>query len=412
MGQVTGRKVTFAFADEGTYGSATGVTATERMYLVSSGLNGSVARAIDQTLSGYRGQLQSIQGDTTVGGSIPVVVAPESIGRWLKHLIGAPTVYAPVTVASAVPGVEVLRASAASATGAGTLTYTHSGTTLAWAENGDTAGTAVNISAGGRFTITSTSGESVYVNVTPGSLPGTDDTATVTVVTGAYEHVFTVGNLPTGFLVEANLGTDIAEAYRWIRYLGCRIAQGQFTFSPSGFIEASFDVRGASFSNAAGATLDATPDDYGHSAFSMFNATIKEAGAAIATCTNVQLTYNNDLDDSNRVIGGGGILGSMPEGFANISGNATFLFSTADQLNKAIAGTETSLEIAVTKGTGAGTDGNEQLVMRIPRLLFEATTPNVEGPRGLRLPLNFTTHRGTGAEHGFEVSLRNTRSTI
>lgn len=412
MGQVTGRKVQFNIADGSTFGSSASVTSTERAYVLSNSVAGTIARITDETLSGFRGQPASIPGNTDVAGSVPVNVAPESIGRWLKHLLGPATVYAPVTVSSPIAGVEVLFASAGSAAGVGTLTWTASGTTLTWAEQGDTAGSAVDVSGGGRFTILSNSGESVVVNVTPADF-GANDTATVTVVAGAYEHVFTVSEPPAGGLVmEANLGADITAGSRWIQYVGGRVRQCQFQMGASGFLQAAMDLIFSGFSNTAGAALDASPDDFGHSAFSAFGATLKEAGAVIATARTLQFTVNNDVDDTDRTIGSQGRLNQIEVGSLQVTGSAEFTFSDPVLLNKAIAGTETSLELALTKGTGAGTANNERLVVSLPHMLYQATTPGVNGPRGLVLPLNFNTHRASGVEHGLEFRLRNTRASI
>lgn len=412
MGQVTGRGVAMAFFTEGTYNSASGISATEKLYCASNSLAGTIARLRDPTLSGFRGQPQSIEGDTDLTGDIVMMLAPESIGPWLKHTMGTVTTYVPVTESSAIPGVEALRANTGSATGAGTLTWTASGTTLTWAENGDTAGSAVNVGAGGRFSILSNNGQILYVETTP-ALFGADDTSTVTVATGSYEHVFTAGALPVGLGVEVNYGTDIASAYRWMQFLGLRVSQLRLQMTPSGFIQATFSVRGASFNNIAGATLDASPDDFGHTAMSMRSVSTITEGAATATnITSLNIQIDNDLDDSNRVIGGGGVRGSLPEGFCNVSGTVEALFNSATLLNKALNGTESSLVLPVVKGTGNGTAGNEYFAIRLPRYLYEAATPPINGPRGVRTSFNLNAHRPSTGELDLELVLRNTRATV
>lgn len=82
---------------------------------------------------------------------------------------------------SNVTGVSVSNASG-NATGAGTLTYTHTGTTLSWAQNGGAAGAAVDVSAGGDFWLEDADGiAAIKVNVTPGSLPGSDQSDALTI---------------------------------------------------------------------------------------------------------------------------------------------------------------------------------------------------------------------------------------
>ena len=64
--------------------------------------------------------------------------------------------------------------------GAYQLAFTLAGTTLAWG-----GGTAVNVSAGGDFTLTATDGSQALATVTAGSLPGADAADNITL-----PHVF------------------------------------------------------------------------------------------------------------------------------------------------------------------------------------------------------------------------------
>lgn len=72
--------------------------------------------------------------------------------------------------------VEVLGVEDGSANGQGILTFTLSGTTLQWRENGDvTSGAGVNVSGGGYFTLASGNGKKIRVYV-DATLPGTNTT--------------------------------------------------------------------------------------------------------------------------------------------------------------------------------------------------------------------------------------------
>lgn len=414
MTQAIGRKLVVSAINESTFGTTPGGPSAEKLYVKSFGVGGTIAQIIDETLSGFRGLPQSIEGNKDVTGNVAINVSPQSIAKWLKHLLGlnATTYAVAKRSTSTITGVEILYAETATTAGNGTLTFTASGTTLTWAPSGDTAGAGVDISAGGDFTITSTGGKDLYVRVTASLIPGGNQSDTVVIGAGTtYEHVFSPrGTEATSMTLEADLGSEISSAYRWLRFLGCRVAKGSFKFGSSGFAEATFDVRGATFSNDGGAALDASPDDYGHTAFSMFRASIEVDGASYALAQDVTLDIDNDADDSNFVIGGGGVRGSLPYGFLRVSGSVNALFSDATLLNKAIAGTAAALRIELYNGTGAGTSGNEMLVFRIPAVKFEAKTPTVEGPRGVKLQLSFNAHRPDAAESQVEVSLRTTRA--
>lgn len=414
MAQAIGRKAVVTAINETTFGTTPGGPSAEKLYVKSFGVGGNIAQIIDETLSGFRGLPASIEGNKDVQGSIAVNVAPQSIGKLIKHLLGMnATSYAVAKRStSTITGVEIKYGKTSTPAGNGTLTFTASGTTLTWAPATDTAGAAVNISAGGDFTIISTGGHELYVRVTASLIPGGNQSDTIAVGAGTiYEHVFSPrGTEATSMTLECDLGSEITSAYRWLRFLGCRPVKGAFKFGSSGFCEANFDFRGATFSNDGGATLDASPDDYGHTAFSMFRASIEVDGATYADAQDVSLDIDNDADDSNFTIGGGGVRGSLPYGFLKVSGSVNALFTSATLLNKAIAGTAAALRIEVYNGTGAGSTGNEALVIRIPELKFEAKTPTVDGPKGVKVQLAFNAHRPDAAESKVEFSLRTPRA--
>ena len=84
------------------------------------------------------------------------------------------------TNTSNITGVIALDAPTTAAAGNGTLTFTATGTLLAWAENGDTAGAGVDVSAGGMFTLASNNGQPLNVGVVAANLPAANQTDTIT----------------------------------------------------------------------------------------------------------------------------------------------------------------------------------------------------------------------------------------
>lgn len=85
---------------------------------------------------------------------------------------------------SNVTGVTILDAPN-SAIGAGTLAFVASGTTATWAGNGATAGSAVNIGSTGRYILQDSAGGRLHIDVTSGSLPGTNQSDSITVAVKA-----------------------------------------------------------------------------------------------------------------------------------------------------------------------------------------------------------------------------------
>ena len=233
--------------------------------------------------------------------------------------------------------------------------------------------------------------------------------------TGMNQFVFAVGAgalaLPVGLGFEVDYSTAIATPGRFLRYAGCRISKGKFTFKPDGLVEADYDIMGSSFDWAQTTTISASPADFGHAGFSMFTATLKEGGAASSVVQQVDLTIDNQLDNSLYTIGGGGVRGALPEGFIATSGMVTALFQDMSVLTKALNNTDSSLEIKFTKGTGDGSAGNDSLDFLIPHLQYELAAPPIDGPKGLMAKLNFTGNRVGTSEDGLTVTLKTPRAT-
>ena len=91
MSQVTGAITRILKWAETTFNTTPGTPVAKLMAVQSFGLKFDEARDADPTLSGYRGAARAVAGRQNVGGSIVVTPAPESIGSWLRDLIGVPT---------------------------------------------------------------------------------------------------------------------------------------------------------------------------------------------------------------------------------------------------------------------------------------------------------------------------------
>lgn len=237
---------------------------------------------------------------------------------------------------------------------------------------------------------------------------------------GVYEHVFRVhrdgaNSLPAGALFEVDYGSGIATPGRYVRYSGCRCNQATLAVPNSGFPTLNMDWLGADFDASAAAPLDGSPRDDGHAGWSAKQATlvvIDPDGYPLHVCfDNMNLTFGNDLDPDQWCVGNGGVRHALPEGFAVPGGNGTLHFDTPALMNMALADVDAEVEAEFIRGTGDGTPENERLTWRVPDVVFEASTPPVEGPRGLRQPVSFTAHRTTG-EIALEVTLLNSMATV
>lgn len=234
---------------------------------------------------------------------------------------------------------------------------------------------------------------------------------------GPYEHVFAVdptgsGALPPGMGFEVDYGAGISGAGRYIVYSGCRVKALKMSVPANGNITMQVDVVGAGVDADNVATLDGTPTDTGHNAWKAQKATwVFDEGALQVCLESCELTIDNDLDVDRYCVGHDGIRHDLPEGQFICSGSGVAYFDTAALLNKAAADTDAELVITLTKGTGAGTAGNEELEISIPALVFGREKPAIDGPRGLKQNFTFTTHRTTG-EIGITATLKNALAAV
>lgn len=239
----------------------------------------------------------------------------------------------------------------------------------------------------------------------------------VTTGAGPYTHTFAVdpngpGALPAGLMFETDYGVGITAPGRYVRYNGVRLNQGTFQFPSSGPPTLSMDALGANFGAAATTPLDATPTDAGHSAWSAKQIALEFDDGALQVCMeSLSLVMGNDLDADRWCVGNGGTRHDLPEGSFIVTGQSVQFFDTPALMNKALSDADAKIKVTLTRGTGLGTAGNESLVITIPLAVFEANTPAVDGPKGLKLQANFTAHRGVG-EIGVTAVLKNALATV
>ncbi len=91
MAQVSGANIVVAVYDETAWGVDPDPAAGQLVYLSSLGLQAQQNRVDDPTITGGRGVRRSGRGNISIGGGMSMAIAPENCGRFLKHLIGAPT---------------------------------------------------------------------------------------------------------------------------------------------------------------------------------------------------------------------------------------------------------------------------------------------------------------------------------
>lgn len=205
---------------------------------------------------------------------------------------------------------------------------------------------------------------------------------------GTYTHVGKVnfsgatenGDLPAGMTFEhqfPDLSTPVYHVYT-----GCKVSSLGCSVSPEGVAVFDVNVIGKDIDHDNAASLDSDPIEYTSVAQSHFNGTIQEGGSPIAYVQSVNFTLDNGLDDTQYTFGGAGALSELSENVASLTGQVTALFQSNALLAKAVAKTESSLQLKWT-------DGSYSLTLDFPELYFEAAAPTVSGDRGVLITLPF-----------------------
>lgn len=223
-------------------------------------------------------------------------------------------------------------------------------------------------------------------------------------------HVLKFGSSLPSYTLEKGFA-DLATP-QYFQYVGSKINKFSFEIGPDGPVPFDMEWMGAD-RIISSTTIDAAATDLGHIPFDSFELGIKEGGSAIAVVTSVKVNVEQNLDGGVYCVGGAGKRYSLPEGIVLVSGSVMAVFDSMALLTKAANGTETSLQITATKGTGDGTAGNESLDFLIEELMYEEQDPIVKDRNGILVELPFTAYWDNGAGGSSMIAtLKNTQATL
>lgn len=88
MPQARGTQLAVNLYEETTYGEDPGAPDGQKAYVKSIGPGATQNLIESETLTGSRTKSKPVQGNVDVGYDVPMEMAPESIGTWLKHALG------------------------------------------------------------------------------------------------------------------------------------------------------------------------------------------------------------------------------------------------------------------------------------------------------------------------------------
>lgn len=333
-------------------------------------------------------------GDAIVSGQVGSILDLRTAGFWLTLLYGAPTVYKAVTKQPTnVTGVMVHHANAATATGNGTLTYTAVGTTLAWKDAVDVAaGAAVNVGAGGRFTLQSgAANHEIVVHVVAGSLPGGNQADADIAVSGTLKaHVFPINldDRPNALLEMGHLDAGNNKFYR---YLGAMLNELSYDIMALEQNISMQFIAGEEVDPLPGAAWDATPTSYSPARACGHGGIITDGATGLGKMTGGTFRTNNGMEGVELGDGLEGY-GLVNQGELTIGGTLRALFTSADAYALARANASTRMLVQSSAVSGADTF---KLVADLPAVQFIEKVVPKEGKSGLFVDLDWQAHRLT-----------------
>lgn len=217
-------------------------------------------------------------------------------------------------------------------------------------------------------------------------------TDTPTIVAGTYAkyiHTFKIvsGTAQPSMKIEKAF-TDIGQ---YFLYDGVKLGKlsTSFGIGDSEHVH-TFDFLGSS-ETLGTSEYDASATAVTLNRLNDFQAIIKEGGSTVSNIATCELAIDLGLDGDQFTIGSGNTRGAIPEGQVGISGKITALFTDTTILAKALAGTESSIEIISTAGN------NDAVSYDFNELIYSASSPVIEGPTGVRVELDFMGYYGNDA---------------
>ncbi len=208
---------------------------------------------------------------------------------------------------------------------------------------------------------------------------------------GPYTHVFKPAESQPSMVLERGF-TDIG---KYALANGCKVSSMSIDIGGEGDQNASIDIMGAS-EVLGDASFAATPTTLSLVKFNRFQAAVSVGQALAAKITAGNVAFNAALDGNQYLIGGQGFRGDIPEGIFQPSGSITALFEDLSLLDMAVNGTETSISFKWTNGPNS-------LEIKFPEVIFERTSPPIEGPQGVVVELPFRAYYNDAEEEASVV---------
>lgn len=221
-----------------------------------------------------------------------------------------------------------------------------------------------------------------------------------------YSHVFKVGDTMPHFTHQkafTDLDTDVF--YQAVR---CKVSSAEISLGANAGDELTMTLNVVGGDETGESSTAFSVSETAISLSERLNnadATLTEGGGAcsIATAFNIRIDFGLD---PKRVISSGGLVESIPENTVTVSGSITFLYT--DDAETVIAKGANDTESALVLTLTSASDSNHSLIFDIGELLYSYKSPEVNGPSGLEVTLDFAAYYDNDADASvIKITLNN-----
>jgi hypothetical protein len=212
---------------------------------------------------------------------------------------------------------------------------------------------------------------------------------TTTGTADPYSHVFKLGDTQPSLVLEQ----AFPDATYYDVFNGCKISKVSIPWGGAGGVQATIDIVGAKQASST-SSFDTDTTVISPVNFNQFEGTISEGGTASTIITAASVDIDAGLDGDQY--GSGGTRADVGEGLIQVNGSITAFFQNKTLLDKAVNGTESSLKLIWTKGT-------HSFEILLPEVIYERTSPGIDGPNGVRVQMNYRAYYQNSSENAVAV---------
>ena len=221
---------------------------------------------------------------------------------------------------------------------------------------------------------------------------GTPTTTAVTGKDGFYQHVFKLQEKQPSIVME----TGLTDASMYTKFNGIKASKLALTVGGDGELTSTISLMGTKGDESA-TSMCTSPTELIIDDFDNFMASLKVGGETVADVTELALNFDMNLDGDTTVIGSKGYRTAVNEGIVSLNGQLTSMVKDSKYINLAENDTVTSIDLLFTKG-------DYSLEILLPELLFALNTPAVDGPKGIKLQMDFSAFLQNAAEKSSVVA--------